>query len=74
MDSMQPSYAQDLGVGSIQHGFYGSMMNVLGGCVGTVGMIPCCPFPNPFKNIREYSVIPYRDLLPRSCSSCTLTL
>jgi len=39
-----------------QHGFYGSMMNTLGTCVGTCGMIPCCPFPNPFKNVNQGSV------------------
>lgn len=48
---MQPSYAQDMGTGSIEHGFYGSMMNGLGACIGTFGMIPCCPLPNPFKNV-----------------------
>ncbi|WVQ93925.1 hypothetical protein IAU59_001003 [Kwoniella sp. CBS 9459] len=53
---MQPSYAQDLGTGSIQHGFYGSMMNALGACVGNCGMIPCCPFPNPFKEVTQGSV------------------
>ncbi|OCF33151.1 stomatin family protein [Kwoniella heveanensis BCC8398] len=53
---MQPSYAQDLGTGSIQHGFYGSMMNALGACVGNIGMIPCCPFPNPFKEVNQGSV------------------
>lgn len=51
---MQPSYAQDMGVGSIQHGFYGSMMNGLGSIVGSIGMIPCCPCPNPFKDVRKY--------------------
>ncbi|RSH89456.1 hypothetical protein EHS25_002005 [Saitozyma podzolica] len=55
-NEMQPSYAQDLGVGSIQHGFYGSMMNGLGSCVGAIGMIPCCPLPNPFKNVEQGSV------------------
>ncbi|WWC85686.1 uncharacterized protein L201_000552 [Kwoniella dendrophila CBS 6074] len=55
-NDMQPSYAQDLGTGSIQHGFYGSMMNGLGSCIGNIGMIPCCPFPNPFKNIDQGSV------------------
>ena len=50
---MQPSYAQDLGVGGIEHGFYGSMMQCLGSCIGTFGMIPCCPLPNPFKNVGE---------------------
>lgn len=55
-NEMQPSYAQDLGTGSIEHGFYGSMMNGLGACIGTIGMIPCCPFPNPFKNVDQGSV------------------
>lgn len=53
---MQPSYAQDLGTGSIEHGFYGSMMNALGACIGTIGMIPCCPCPNPFKEVDQGSV------------------
>ncbi|WVR03279.1 hypothetical protein IAU60_000270 [Kwoniella sp. DSM 27419] len=55
-NDMQPSYAQDLGTGGIQHGFYGSMMNALGACVGNIGMIPCCPFPNPFKEVNQGSV------------------
>jgi len=55
-NEMQPSYAQDLGTGSVTHGFYGSMMNGLGACIGTIGMIPCCPFPNPFKNVDQGSV------------------
>jgi len=54
INRMQPSYAQDMGVGGIQHGFYGSMMNGLGSLVGTIGMIPCCPAPNPFKDVRKY--------------------
>lgn len=53
---MQPSYAQDLGTGSIEHGFYGSMISGLGSCVGTFGMIPCCPLPNPFKSVDQGSV------------------
>jgi hypothetical protein len=28
-------------------------MNGLGACIGTIGMIPCCPFPNPFKSVGE---------------------
>jgi len=55
-NEMQPSYAQDLGVGGIEHGFYGSMMNILGSCVGNIGMIPCCPCPNPFKDVQQGSV------------------
>lgn len=53
---MQPSYAQDLGSGEVTHGIYGSMMQALGVCVGFCGAIPCCPFPNPFRNIQQGSV------------------
>jgi len=53
---MQPSYAQDLGAGEVTHGFYGSMMHALGGCVGFCGAIPCCPLPNPFRNVEQGSV------------------
>ena len=52
-DEMQPSYAQDLGVDTVTHGFYGSMMQSLGSCVGFCGAIPCCPLPNPFKEVRQ---------------------
>ena len=52
-DDMQTSCAQDLGVDSVTHGFYGSMKQSLGSCVGFCGAIPCCPFPNPFKEVRQ---------------------
>ena len=32
------------------------MIQGLGGCVGAIGMVPCCPFPNPFKNVDQGSV------------------
>lgn len=32
------------------------MMNALGSCIGTIGMIPCCPCPNPFKEVAQGSV------------------
>ncbi|KAJ9098769.1 hypothetical protein QFC21_004417 [Naganishia friedmannii] len=44
---MQPSYAQDLGVNSIEHGVYGSFINTLGGCLGLLGAVPCCPSVDP---------------------------
>jgi regulator of protease activity HflC (stomatin/prohibitin superfamily) len=53
---MQPSYAQDLGTGEVTHGIYGSLLQTLGSCVGFCGMIPCCPFPNPFRNVQQGSV------------------
>ncbi|KAH9966004.1 hypothetical protein BC827DRAFT_1316379 [Russula dissimulans] len=55
-DEMQPSYAQDMGIGTVTHGFYGSMMQALGSCIGFCGAVPCCPFPNPFKEVRQGSV------------------
>ncbi|KAF8806125.1 hypothetical protein BYT27DRAFT_7102573 [Phlegmacium glaucopus] len=53
---MQPSYAQDLGTGEVTHGVYGSLLQGLGSVVGLLGAIPCCPFPNPFKNVQQGSV------------------
>lgn len=54
---MQPSYAQDLGASEVVHGFYGTMMQGLGACVGFFGAIPCCICcPNPFRNIQQGSV------------------
>ncbi|TCD61955.1 hypothetical protein EIP91_007663, partial [Steccherinum ochraceum] len=53
---MQPSYAQDMGTGEVTHGFYGSMLQAFGSCVGFIGAIPCCPCPNPFRNVQQGSV------------------
>ena len=53
---MQPSYAQDLGTQEVTHGVYGSMMQYLGNCIGFCGAIPCCPLPNPFRNVEQGSV------------------
>jgi hypothetical protein len=53
---LQPSYAQDLGLGDIDHGLYGTLLHGLGGCVGTLGAIPCCPLPNPYQNVQQGSV------------------
>ncbi|KAI0307223.1 hypothetical protein B0F90DRAFT_1852581 [Multifurca ochricompacta] len=55
-EEMQPSYAQDMGVGGVTHGIYGSMMQTLGTCIGFFGAVPCCPCPNPFKEVRQGSV------------------
>jgi erythrocyte band 7 integral membrane protein len=38
-EDMQPSYYQDLGTGSVQHGVYGNFINSLGACVGFFGAI-----------------------------------
>ncbi|KAL7282670.1 hypothetical protein ACG7TL_004143 [Trametes sanguinea] len=42
---MQPSYAQDLGT-----------KETLGACIGLCGAFPCCPLPNPFREVQQGSV------------------
>jgi erythrocyte band 7 integral membrane protein len=53
---MQPSYAQDMGAENIKHGVYGSFMQLLGHCIGLPGTVPCCPCPNPFREVHQGSV------------------
>jgi len=53
---MQQTYAQDLGLSGVTHGVYGSFINVLGACVGLFGAVPCCPCPNPFREVQQGSV------------------
>jgi len=53
---MQQSYAQDLGLGEVEHGVYGSLLNILGDCVGFLGAFPCCPCPNPYRNVQQGAV------------------
>ncbi|KAH8827914.1 hypothetical protein DL96DRAFT_1555489 [Flagelloscypha sp. PMI_526] len=53
---MQPSYAEDLGSGAVPHGIYGNLINGLGSVLGFCGAIPCCPCPNPFKEVHQGSV------------------
>jgi len=58
-EDLQPSYAQTLVGESDQgnHGWYGSMINALGTCVGTMGAIPCCIIcPNPYKPVSQGNV------------------
>ncbi|SNX87672.1 related to stomatin [Melanopsichium pennsylvanicum] len=54
---MQPSYKQNLGLETVEHGFYGSLINGIGSVAGFFGQLPfcfCCP--NPFKEIEQGSV------------------
>lgn len=55
-DEMQPSYAQDLGVGVVTHGIYGSLLNGLGSIIGCIGAVPCCPCPNPYREVNQGAV------------------
>ncbi|KAJ7630143.1 hypothetical protein B0H17DRAFT_1109263 [Mycena rosella] len=49
---------QDLGTGEATHGLYGSLLQGLGSMmiVGVCGMVPSCPFPNPFREVQQGSV------------------
>lgn len=40
----------------IEHGVYGSFMHTLGTCLGLVGAVPCCPLPNPYREIPQGNV------------------
>ncbi|KAG0056493.1 hypothetical protein BGZ83_004751 [Gryganskiella cystojenkinii] len=50
------SYAQEFPAQRV-NGFYGSMVNAFGSCIGTMGMIPCCICcPNPYKSIEQGTI------------------
>jgi regulator of protease activity HflC (stomatin/prohibitin superfamily) len=55
-NEMQPSYAQDMGLGDVKHGAYGTLLHGLGECIGFFGAFPCCPLPNPFQDVQQGSV------------------
>jgi len=57
---LQPSYAQVIKPDAQEveaHGWYGSMIDTLGTCLGTLGAVPgcfCCP--NPYKSVNQGNV------------------
>lgn len=53
---MQASYAQDMGLGDVTHGLYGSCLNILGKVIGMCGAVPCLPCPNPYRNVNQGAV------------------
>ncbi|KAH0555955.1 hypothetical protein GP486_006100 [Trichoglossum hirsutum] len=58
-EDLQPSYAQTFPgeTDASSHGWYGSMINHLGACVGFLGAIPCCVIcPNPYKPVTQGNV------------------
>jgi erythrocyte band 7 integral membrane protein len=53
-DDLQQSYAAVIGAEANPKGWYGSMINNLGACIGTCGAIPCCVIcPNPYKHVNQ---------------------
>ncbi|EXJ67730.1 uncharacterized protein A1O5_09076 [Cladophialophora psammophila CBS 110553] len=57
-EDLQPSYAQTLqDTEDDNNGWYGSMINTLGQCIGCIGAIPCCIIcPNPYKPVSQGNV------------------
>ncbi|KAL8968825.1 MAG: hypothetical protein Q9183_002288 [Haloplaca sp. 2 TL-2023] len=58
-EDLQPAYAQELqgDTDEAAHGWYGSMINTLGSCLGFFGAIPCCIVcPNPYKPVSQGNV------------------
>ncbi|KAF1820758.1 stomatin family protein-like protein [Dissoconium aciculare CBS 342.82] len=59
-EDLQPSYAKVIQPDTedaSQHGWYGSMINGIGECMGTLGAIPCCLCcPNPYQPVRQGNV------------------
>jgi len=58
-EDLQPSYAQTLqgDTDPETNGWYGSMINTLGSCIGCLGAIPCCVIcPNPYKPVSQGNV------------------
>jgi len=56
-EELQRSYATVVADDVDPQGWYGSMINALGACIGTLGAIPCCILcPNPYKNVQQGSV------------------
>ncbi|KAI7775835.1 hypothetical protein LA080_006203 [Diaporthe eres] len=56
-EDLQKSYASIVGNDADAKGWYGSMINTLGSCMGTLGAIPCCICcPNPYKNVSQGNV------------------
>ncbi|CAG9944222.1 unnamed protein product [Clonostachys rosea f. rosea IK726] len=56
-EDLQRSYATVVSADANPKGWYGTMINALGACMGTMGAVPCCICcPNPFKRVQQGNV------------------
>lgn len=56
-EDLQQSYAQIVDDNANPSGWYGSMINAFGACMGTLGAVPCCICcPNPYKQVAQGNV------------------
>ncbi|KKK15865.1 stomatin family protein [Aspergillus rambellii] len=59
LSDLQPKYAQVLEQDHQNpeaHGWYASFKHNIGECIGALGIIPCCPCPNPFRSVQQGEV------------------
>lgn len=50
----QPSFALELDISTIEHGWYGNMMNGIGAIIGGLGSVPCIVCcPNPYRPVQQ---------------------
>ncbi|KAL4862541.1 hypothetical protein BDV12DRAFT_178663 [Aspergillus spectabilis] len=59
LSDLQPKYAsviQHDDNNPEAHGWYASFKHTVGECVGALGIIPCCPCPNPFRPVQQGEV------------------
>lgn len=56
-EDLQRTYATTVADVGNPGGFYGKMVNTLGGIIGTMGAVPCCIIcPNPYKSVQQGNV------------------
>ncbi|OJJ60568.1 hypothetical protein ASPSYDRAFT_148068 [Aspergillus sydowii CBS 593.65] len=59
LSDLQPRYAsviQHDDSSPEAHGWYASFKHTIGECVGGLGIIPCCPCPNPYRPVQQGEV------------------
>ncbi|KAL4944487.1 hypothetical protein BDV06DRAFT_187165 [Aspergillus oleicola] len=59
LSDLQPRYASVIRHDDSNpeaHGWYASFKHSIGECVGGLGIIPCCPCPNPFRPVQQGEV------------------
>ncbi|KAL6239980.1 hypothetical protein BDW75DRAFT_196608 [Aspergillus navahoensis] len=59
LSDLQPRYASTIEHDDSNpeaHGWYASFKHTIGECIGGLGVIPCCPCPNPFRPVQQGEV------------------
>ncbi|KAL4744390.1 hypothetical protein BDW72DRAFT_209051 [Aspergillus terricola var. indicus] len=59
LSDLQPRYASTIEHDDSNpeaHGWYASFKHTIGECIGGLGVVPCCPCPNPFRPVQQGEV------------------